>query len=188
MSNRLSKIYTRRGDQGTTSLGNGQRIAKTEPRIHLIGEVDELNSAIGLVISSLESSGPVAETLAGIQHQLFDLGGEVAIADPGYRVIEQSEIDFLESRLDQWNASLEPLQEFILPGGCIAASHCHMARCICRRAERHCLALAQQRDTDLSPLILAYLNRLSDLLFVASRLIVKQQGCQEILWRPKDKR
>lgn len=188
MGNRLSKIYTRSGDQGTTGLANGERVSKTDMRIEVIGTVDELNSAIGIVIASLSSDEPVQSLLQTIQHQLFDLGGELAISDPSYVVITHREIEYLEAELDQLNAEIPPLKEFILPGGSLAASYAHLARSICRRAERRITALLQDESAQVNPNCGIYLNRLSDLLFVASRIIVLRQGGEEILWRAKEAR
>lgn len=188
MANRLTRIYTRGGDQGQTSLATGTRIPKNHARIETIGTVDELNSLIGVTLSSLERSNDLSDVLKTIQHQLFDLGGELAMADESYTVIDQSTIKYLEEQLDRWNESLPPLKEFILPGGGAAASYCHLARSVCRRAERTMTTLCQEDEQFINPQAAAYLNRLSDLLFVASRYIVLQQGGEEILWKPKGKR
>lgn len=188
MSNRLTRIYTRTGDQGTTALANGTRISKTSPRIEVLGTVDELNSSIGLIISGLQNDAPIHPVLTLIQHQLFDLGGEIAVADHSYTVIDQTEIEYLECQIDKLNAELPPLKEFILPGGSVAACYTHLARSICRRAERQITALLMDDGEQVNPHAVAYLNRLSDLLFVASRTIVLRQGGKEILWQPRDKR
>ncbi|WP_415898895.1 cob(I)yrinic acid a,c-diamide adenosyltransferase [Neptuniibacter sp. QD48_11] len=188
MSNRLSKIYTRSGDQGQTGLANGERVSKTDLRIEVIGTVDELNSAIGIVIAILPSDESITKLLRTIQHQLFDLGGELAIADPSYVVITPTEIEYLEEQLDLLNSEVPPLKEFILPGGTLSASYTHLARSICRRAERRIIALLQDESAQVNPNSGIYLNRLSDLLFVASRIIVLRQGGEEILWRSKEVR
>lgn len=188
MTNRLTRIYTRGGDKGTTSLAAGTRVSKCSPRIETIGTVDELNSLIGVALSSGDIPTEISSVLTQIQHHLFDLGGELAMADASYTVIEQSTIEYLEQQLDQWNESLPPLKEFILPGGGLTASYCHLARSVCRRAERCFTALCQNEEEFINPLSVAYINRLSDLLFVASRYIVLQQGGEEVLWKAKDKR
>ncbi|WP_415906061.1 cob(I)yrinic acid a,c-diamide adenosyltransferase [Neptuniibacter sp. QD72_48] len=188
MNNRLSKIYTRSGDQGQTGLANGERVSKTDLRIEVIGTVDELNCAIGIVIASLPSDESITNLLQTIQHQLFDLGGELAIADPSYVVITQTEIEYLEEQLDLLNSEIPPLKEFILPGGTVSASYTHLARSICRRAERRIIALLQDESAQVNPNSGIYLNRLSDLLFVASRIKVLRQGGEEILWRSKEVR
>ena len=195
MTNRLTRIYTRSGDQGSTGLANGERISKTSLRIDTLGTIDELNSSIGLIIASLgnnpmdqDNTADVCACLTLIQHQLFDLGGELAVADENYTVIDQSEINYLEQEIDRLNQQLPPLKEFILPGGPLAACHTHLARSICRRAERCMTALVAENTSYVSPLALAYLNRLSDLLFVASRTLALRQGGEEVLWCPRDKR
>lgn len=178
MGNRLSKIYTRTGDQGTTGLGNGERVAKNSQRIEVIGDVDELNSAVGMVLVH-DLRDPIRNCLNEVQHKLFDLGGELSM--PGTGAIHPEDINVLESELDNLNAGLPPLREFILPGGGPAAASCHLARAICRRAERHMVALACQED--INPSSLAYLNRLSDLLFVICRILARDEGGLEVLWR-----
>ena len=188
MTNRLSKIYTRTGDKGTTALANGNRIEKTAKRIEVLGTLDELNCSLGLVIAHLTIDKDLLSLLTTIQHQLFDIGGEIAIADESYTVIDQTEVDYLEVSIDNMNAELSPLKEFILPGGSVLASHAHLARSICRRAERHFTALLTDNSETVNPLSVVYLNRLSDLLFVASRIIVLRQGGEEVLWKPKEKR
>ncbi|MGD8378136.1 MAG: cob(I)yrinic acid a,c-diamide adenosyltransferase [Gammaproteobacteria bacterium] len=178
MGNRLSKIYTRTGDSGTTGLGDGSRVDKDDARVEAYGTVDELNSVLGLVLAE-----PVPESLATIlvrvQHELFDLGGELCM--PGYSAIDDSRVDALEKNLDDLNATLPPLKEFILPGGGRAAAACHLARTVCRRAERRAWSLA--RHADLNPQLLQYLNRLSDLLFVAARVLARAAEGEEVLWR-----
>lgn len=180
MGNRLSKIYTRTGDNGTTGLGNGTRIAKNSLRIHALGEVDELNAVIGVLRTEpLESS--IHAVLEAIQHDLFDMGGELCM--PGYTLIKPERVDALENQLDAWNAHLAPLKEFILPGGCRAAAYCHLARTVCRRVERDIYALNENEP--VSDTALRYINRLSDLLFVLCRVLNKNAGVNDILWQHK---
>lgn len=183
MSNRLTRIYTRRGDTGTTSLANGQRIPKYHPRIEALGDVDELNSLLGLLLTQLDTEDPLASLLQRIQNDLFDIGGEVAVADPEYSVITQEVVLWLELRLDELNEPLPPLKEFILPGGNPAAAQAHFCRCVCRRAERRLTELAGAES--VNPQSVAYLNRLSDLLFVCARHLSRRNGGQEILWQPR---
>lgn len=183
MSNRLTRIYTRRGDTGSTSLANGQRIPKYHPRIEALGDVDELNSLLGLLLAQLEAEDPLFPLLRQVQNDLFDIGGEVAVADPDYRVITQDAVLQLELRLDELNESLPPLQEFILPGGCPAAAQAHFCRCVCRRAERRMTELAAAES--VNPQSVAFLNRLSDLLFVCARHLSRRTGGEEILWQPR---
>ena len=179
MGNRLSKIYTRTGDDGSTGLGDGTRVAKDSARVNAYGTVDELNSAIGVVLAC-EISGQMREVLVQIQHELFDLGGELCI--PGMAMVHDADIDRLEQVLDSFNDDLPPLKDFILPGGGIAAAHCHMARTICRRAERETITLARQ-DATVRPQATRYLNRLSDLLFVLCRVLARASGHGEVLWQ-----
>jgi cob(I)alamin adenosyltransferase len=178
MGNRLSRIYTRTGDQGSTGLGNGERVAKDCPRIEAIGAVDELNCAIGRVLVH-DVREALRQSLQIVQHKLFDLGGELSI--PGYQAVRDEDVAQLESDLEQFNADLPPLKEFILPGGGRAAADCHLARAICRRAERRLVSLA--RDEDISEQARVYLNRLSDLLFVMCRILARDEGGIEVLWR-----
>lgn len=177
MGNRLSKIYTRTGDQGDTGLGDGSRIAKTHLRIEAMGDVDELNSVIGLINANLIDNA-IKQCLLEIQHDLFDLGGELCIPDS--QVINSEHVSHLELQLDDFNEDLPYLKEFILPGGNNAAAYTHLARSICRRAERSCLKLHAKQTLNMQSL--AYLNRLSDLLFVLARVIARRDGQQEILW------
>jgi len=179
MGNRLSKIYTRTGDDGSTGLGDGKRVAKDDPRVEAYGSVDEANSAIGMVLAEADIPAGLAACLTDVQHDLFDLGGELCL--PGYRAIDDSHIGWLEAQLDAFNSELPPLKEFILPGGGRAAASCHLARTICRRAERRAWTLAGQAE--VNPAALKYLNRLSDLLFVAARLLARQAHGQEVLWQ-----
>ena len=179
MGNRLSKIYTRTGDDGTTGLGDGSRINKDDSRVAAFGDTDEANSAIGLVLAVRDIPDEVRRCLVEVQHKLFDLGGE--LATPGYRAIKNEDIDWLESQLDGFNDHLPPLKEFILPGGGPAAAACHLARTITRRAERQVWTLAK-RDA-IPAEITMYLNRLSDLLFVIARILARHEGGTEVLWR-----
>jgi cob(I)alamin adenosyltransferase len=177
MGNRLSKIYTRTGDDGSTGLGDGSRVDKDNLRIEAIGTVDELNCSIGaLLCHTLPDATQSA--LTNIQHSLFDIGGELCI--PGSTVITPDRVDRLEQLLDTLNEELSPLKEFILPGGSPAAAACHQARAVCRRAERRTHSL--MKTEDINPVSLKYLNRLSDLLFVMARHINKTAGIADILW------
>jgi len=179
MGYRLSKIYTRTGDSGTTGLGDGSRIAKDSPRIDAIGCVDELNSLIGILIAE-GVANEQEQWLIDIQHRLFDLGGEMAI--PGFKSLTDKHIEALEQHLDELNETLPPLQDFILPGGSKQASQCHLARAVCRRTERRVIQLAGQEDEKINPAALKYLNRLSDLLFVMARALAREGGGSEVLW------
>jgi cob(I)alamin adenosyltransferase len=182
MGHRLSKIYTRTGDNGTTGLGDGSRVEKDHIRVEAFGTVDELNSAIGLVRA--ESLPDGMDTLfSTIQHRLFDLGGELSV--PGYSVIEQGDVDTLEQRLDGYNEALPMLEEFILPAGGRATAQCHLARTICRRAERRVYTLSKSEGVNSASI--AYLNRLSDLLFVTARVLARFENGSEVLWQPKPK-
>ncbi|HEY6986576.1 MAG TPA: cob(I)yrinic acid a,c-diamide adenosyltransferase [Rhodanobacteraceae bacterium] len=181
MGHRLSKIYTRTGDDGTTGLGDGSRVPKTHARIDAYGTVDEANSALGVVLAVPGLPADVTAALTKIQHELFDLGGELAV--PGYRAILDEHIDQLEQCLDRFNDPLPPLKEFILPGGGPAAAACHVARAITRRAERGAWALAQ--DEAVAPQVMRYLNRLSDLLFVVARVLARHENGQEVMWKSK---
>ncbi len=178
MGNRLSKIYTRTGDDGSTGLADGSRIAKNAQRVDAMGSADELNCHIGLLIEDLSTEDELVPMLRRIQHHLFDLGGEFAI--PGSRVIGDSHITWLEETLDKYNEFLPPLKNFILPGGSRAAAQCHMARAVCRRAERVVVALGHEDSINTASR--HYLNRLSDLLFVVARVLARRDGAQEILW------
>lgn len=181
MGNRLSKIYTRTGDDGSTGLADGNRIAKSAQRVEAMGSADELNCHMGLLIEMLDNDDALFESMRRIQHHLFDLGGEFAI--PGSTVITEQHVSWLEDLLDEWNEPLPPLKNFILPGGSPAAAQCHMARAVCRRAERVVVALSH--EDSINPLARQYLNRLSDLLFVASRVLARREGAEEILWEQK---
>lgn len=179
MGYRLSKIYTRTGDKGTTGLGDGSRVDKDSARIEAIGTVDELNCLIGVLITH-RPPDEIADLLTRIQHRLFDLGGELAI--PGYNVLSEASVDQLEQHLDRLNETLPPLQEFILPAGNRQAASSHHARAVCRRAERRLTQLARLEPEQVSPQALKYLNRLSDLLFVIARVLARQEGGQEVYW------
>jgi cob(I)alamin adenosyltransferase len=179
MGNRLSKIYTRTGDDGTTGLGDGTRVSKESLRVEAYGTVDEANSAIGMVLSHQSVPSEIRSCLTDVQHDLFDLGGELCI--PGHRIITDAHVDRLEQQLDRFNDDLPPLKEFILPGGGGAAAACHLARAICRRAERRCWSLA--RIDRVAPELTRYLNRLSDLLFVLARVLARQSPDGEVVWR-----
>jgi cob(I)alamin adenosyltransferase len=177
MGNRLSKIYTRTGDDGSTGLGDGTRVSKDSARVSAYGTVDEANSALGMVLAC-ELPDPVRELLVAVQHQMFDLGGELCI--PGHAAIFEVDVERLEQRLDAFNADLPPLKDFILPGGGPAAAQCHLARTVCRRAEREVVTLA--RHDAVRPEAIRYLNRLSDLLFVVARVLARASGHGEVLW------
>jgi len=178
MGNRLSKLYTRTGDDGTSGLSGGERIPKNHERMNAMGTVDELNSIIGLLICKL-ADDELESMFTAIQHDLFNIGGEISM--PGQSFIQQDKITGLESQIDKFNESVEPLKDFILPGGSEAASVCHMARSIARRAERDVVTLHQLEpvcDTTRQ-----YLNRLSDLLFVVARIINQRLGHGDVLWK-----
>jgi len=178
MGNRLSKIYTRTGDDGTTGLGDGSRINKDSLRVDTMGDVDELNSVIGLMMTE-KMPDTLVNLLTLIQHDLFNLGGEICI--PGYVILQKDRVAELEKTIDTLNDDLAPLKEFILPGGTKAAAYCHLARTVCRRAERKLIQLRRtEKVTDIS---LQYLNRLSDLLFVMCRTINKVAGVSDVLWK-----
>jgi cob(I)alamin adenosyltransferase len=178
MGHRLSKIYTRTGDDGSTGLGDGTRTGKDGARIAALGEVDELNSVIGLLLSE-SLPGDVGKLLTGIQHDLFDLGGELAV--PGTTTLNEAATRGLEEAVDRYNAALGPLKEFILPGGSRPAALAHLARTVCRRAERGLVALA--RGEAVSATARTYLNRLSDLLFVLGRHLNRAGGGGDVLWQ-----
>jgi cob(I)alamin adenosyltransferase len=178
MGHRLSRIVTRTGDAGTTGLGDGSRVAKDSPRIEAIGAVDELNSTIGVILAE-PLPEPVKTLLTDIQHDLFDLGGELSI--PGHAAITVAHIERLEAAVEHYNEDLPPLKEFILPGGTRAAALTHIARTVCRRAERNLVALAAVDTPSASSRI--YLNRLSDLLFVLARALNRAGNAPDVLWQ-----
>lgn len=179
MGNRLSKIYTRTGDDGMTGLGDGTRVSKDSMRVEAYGTVDELNSALGVALTT-DLPPAVRDALTTIQHELFDLGGELCI--PGREAIGEAQVARLEQTLDFFNTRLAPLRDFVLPGGGEPGAQLHFARAVCRRAERAAVRLA--RDDTVNPVTLKYLNRLSDLLFVAARYANTAAGVPEILWQP----
>jgi cob(I)alamin adenosyltransferase len=183
MGNRLSKIYTRTGDKGTTGLGDGSRVDKDSLRVETFGTVDELNSLVGLILAS-DLDELVRNCLTRTQHELFDLGGELCM--PGYTLVPDICVDQLEADLDNFNKDLPPLKDFILPGGSESAARCHLARTVCRRAERLLVSLAKIED--INEVSLRYLNRLSDLLFVIARVLARSHGGSEVLWVHGDKR
>ena len=178
MGNRLSRIVTRTGDDGSTGLADGQRVRKDDPRIEACGAVDELNSSIGVLAASGPLPEGVPKLLLELQHDLFDLGGELSL--PGHELVGPAHVARVEAAVEQWNAALPPLKEFILPGGNAQAAACHLARTVCRRAERRAWTLAEAGSAGAHSL--RYLNRLSDLLFVLARVLARAQG-GEVLWR-----
>lgn len=185
MGHRLSKIYTRTGDSGTTGLGDGSRVAKDDLRITALGDVDELNATIGVLrsqisISPIEDKATWDKSLSLIQHWLFDLGGEVCI--PGFNLVQPVSIDFLENDIDRMNETLPMLKDFILPAGSLSCSYAHQARAVCRRAERSVMSV-HSRDQNIQATSLQLLNRLSDWLFVASRTLQRAEGGSEVLWQ-----
>jgi cob(I)alamin adenosyltransferase len=179
MGKRLSKIYTRTGDDGSTGLGDGSRVSKGHLRVEAYGTVDEANSAIGVVLACDSVPDDIRDVLFEVQHDLFELGGELCL--PGYEAVTDAFITRLEEELDRVNTELPALDEFILPGGGPAAAHCHVARTVVRRAERVTTSLAAKEP--IRPELLRYLNRLSDFLFVAARAIARAENGQEVLWK-----
>ncbi|HBM10734.1 ATP:cob(I)alamin adenosyltransferase [Pseudomonas sp. Choline-3u-10] len=185
MGNRLSKIYTRTGDAGETGLADGRRVPKDHPRIEAMGEIDTLNSQLGLLLAELAEAqarwpdlAELIEVLGPCQHRLFDLGGELAM--PEYQALTDAEVARLEKAIDHWNQELGPLEDFIMPGGSRLIALAHLCRSMARTSERRCQQL--NAIEPLRAVGLAYLNRLSDLFFVVARLIARRQGCAEILW------
>ena len=180
MANRLSKITTRTGDDGSTGLGDGSRIQKNALRVQLMGDIDELNSNLGVLVAELAEtlSSAAQQRLTRIQNHLFDLGGEICI--PGHRAISEAQVIYLDQAISELNATLPPLKEFILPGGSRAAALCHVARTVARRAERSLVALAQTENVSVQSL--QYLNRLSDLLFILARTFNREAGVSDVLW------
>lgn len=181
---RLTRLYTRTGDDGTTALGDATRVRKDTARIEAIGDIDELNSLLGVVRALLIPGDPLDDILLDLQHRLFDLGGELAV--PGRRTVPESWVERLEQNLDALNEPLPPLREFILPGGSLPAAHCHQARAVCRRAERSLLRLSGTEAVNSASL--KYLNRLSDLLFVMARVLTRRDGGSEVMWQAEDRR
>lgn len=178
MANRLTQIATRTGDNGTTGLGDNTRVSKDSLRIHAMGEVDELNSQIGVLLCE-EMPADVRELLVEVQHQLFNLGGELSI--PGFELLKPEAVALLDAALEKYNATLPRLQEFILPAGSRAAALAHVCRTVARRAERAVVALDQAETLKESPR--QYLNRLSDLLFVLSRVLNRMNGGDDVYWK-----
>ena len=181
MGNRLSRIYTGTGDEGTTGLTDGTRVTKDDLRVQAMGSVDELNSAIGVVLTETIPDDIRAQ-LTPIQHRLFDAGGELSM--PGTAMLQRQDVEDLEAALDELNADLPPLENFIMPGGTRAAAHAHMARAICRRAERDTVAL-HRHGPAINSHTLHFLNRLSDLLFVVCRRLARINGGEEVQWAPR---
>jgi cob(I)alamin adenosyltransferase len=179
MGKRLTRIYTRTGDDGTTGLGNGVRTGKESLRIEAIGTVDELNSHIGVLLSG-RLQEDMRSRMENVQHDLFDLGGDLSI--PGRVSMSEAQVSRLEKELDEYNSSLAPLKEFILPGGTPLAATCHVARSVCRRAER-CVMRLYRAETAV-PCHIHYLNRLSDLLFVLCRVLNCEHGVDDVMWQP----
>ena len=189
MGNRLSKIVTKTGDKGTTGLGDGNRISKNALRVESMGTVDETNSIVGLVVAECRAAPqteeflaellPIGDLLQKVQNDLFDLGGELSM--PGYQLIVEQHVERLEEWIVEYNEQLPPLKNFILPGGNKAAAYCHLARSVCRRAERVVVSLSQEEE--INGALQRYLNRLSDLLFVLARTLARQLGGEEILWQ-----
>ena len=181
MGHRLTKIYTRTGDDGSTGLAANTRVQKDDARIEAMGDVDELNSVLGLLLSEVLPD-EARKLLVKIQHRLFDLGGELAM--PEYQILSAAETSALEIAIDHWNENLPPLKEFILPGGGRSGALCHLARTLCRRAERRLVRLhhtAPQRQE-----VLRYLNRLSDFLFVLARVLNREAGLEVVYWQKPD--
>jgi len=178
MANRLTKIYTRTGDSGTTGLADGSRVAKDSPRIEAIGAVDELNSALGVLLAETLPA-EIGSGLQDVQHDLFDLGGELSV--PGHAIMSESHVARLEQLLERFNAALPPLKEFVLPGGARTAALAHIARSVCRRVERRVVALGSNEA--VSSFAVQYLNRLSDLLFVLARRLNREAGRPDVLWQ-----
>jgi cob(I)alamin adenosyltransferase len=178
LGKRLSRIYTRTGDDGTTGLADGERVDKCDVRVEAFGSVDETNSMLGLLLAEPDLPALIAESLRRVQHELFEIGAELSL--PGYKKIAAEHVARLERDLDELNATLPPLEEFVLPGGNRAAAVCHVARTVCRRAERQAWATAKQHGVNSE--LLRYLNRLSDLLFVMARALARRNGGREVLW------
>ena len=177
MADRITKVYTKTGDKGDTGLSTGLRVRKTSPQIHAIGDVDELNSVIGMV-ASYEMPSDLKEALVYIQHQLFNVGAELNNAD--LKFMNKHIVKELEEKIDSYNKTLPALKNFILPGGGHASATCHLARTVCRRAERSVVMLTE--ELNLNPELQIYLNRLSDFLFIACRILTKHSGAKETLW------
>ena len=185
MGNRLTKIYTRTGDDGLTGMADGRRVAKNTPLIEVIGEIDELNSCLG-VLRAVDMPAAMQEWVVQVQHCLFDIGGALSLSGSDYAVqsVTAAEVTALEQQVDAWNSDLTPLKEFILPGGGEASARCHIARAICRRVERHLIGLEGIRQPPLD-YVLPYINRLSDALFVACRILAQAAGEIDTLWQSR---
>jgi cob(I)alamin adenosyltransferase len=183
MAHRLSKITTRTGDRGDTGLGDGSRVSKDSLRVRALGELDELNSAIGVVLAENVPTD-ISDALNQVQHDLFDLGGEISI--PGHTLLAAAQVERLEATIESWNAELPPLKEFILPGGTRAAAAAHLVRTVCRRAERAVVALGEKEK--VGEPARRYLNRLSDLLFIAGRRLNRHAGGTDVQWRHERKK
>ena len=179
MGNRLSKIYTKTGDDGTTGLGDGSRIAKDHPRAEAMGTIDELNCQVGMLIAQLPEDDELLPILERVQHDLFDLGGELAV--PGYELVKPERVNALEEVLDNYNEDLPALKNFILPGGSVPAAQAHLARAVCRRAERCLVTLHAAEPINETPRF--YINRLSDLMFVFARVLARRDCGSEVLWQ-----
>ena len=179
MGHRLTRIYTRTGDRGTTGLADGSRVAKDAARIDAMGAIDELNATLGVLLAE-NLPDDVRAVLTGVQHDLFDLGGELSV--PGHPVMGEAHVVRLEGLLERFNAALPPLKDFVLPGGSRAASLAHVVRTVCRRAERRLVALSHTEK--LAPAVLQYVNRLSDLMFVLARTLNRRAGGSDVLWQP----
>ena len=180
MANRLTRITTRTGDDGTTGLADGSRVVKYHPRMEVIGDIDELNSTIGVILAE-QLSDNIRDVLNPIQHELFDLGGELAV--PGRETLGENHLIQLDTLLAKFSGTLPPLKDFILPGGCRAAALTHVARTVCRRAERKLVALSKLEP--VNPASRKYLNRLSDLLFQVARVINDEAGAPNVYWSPQ---
>jgi cob(I)alamin adenosyltransferase len=178
MAHRLTKIYTRTGDEGSTGLADGSRVAKDAVRVEAMGAVDELNSSLGVLLAE-SLPDDIRACLTDVQHDLFDLGGELSV--PGHTIIGEAHVDRLEAQIEKFNADLPPLRDFVLPSGSRAASLAHVARTVCRRAERRVVALA--RGETIAPALVPYLNRLSDLMFVLARTLNRCAGGGDVLWQ-----
>jgi len=177
MGNRLTKIYTRTGDAGDTGKADGGRVSKDDRLIHAQGDIDELNSFIGLLSTKVDDT-ELCQLINKIQHDLFNMGAELSMSQ---QLLTGEDVAYLEQQLDHYNADLPPLKEFILPGGGETASLCHVVRSVCRRAERS--LVSQHKEKALGADLLAYINRLSDLLFVLARVITRSAGEEEVYWR-----
>lgn len=176
---RITKVYTKTGDDGTTSLAKGERVSKDSPRISALGSLDETNSSIGVALT-LPITKEISQVFTETQNVLFNLGGEVAVAGQDLHLVSEKHVQFLEQHIDALNSTLPPLKEFVLPGGSPAAAQLHFARSVCRRAERDLVTLREKEA--IRPLLLTYLNRLSDFLFVAARYQNMKDGGEERMW------